>query len=1350
MRNWIFFSTLPVILLVVLLEGMTFSTTHAHIGIGDKTEFEVSNWETNPNLKSIYASLPTRISNTNPVFSSGRITESQPIFQAVTPQVGDGSYIEIASLSISNTITISLHTDDADMPAQPALISTTITAGIYSGIHLAIPKDSQPNTRALFWLQLHESSAITPTSTISVEVQIDSGDEVKISSIEVLTVTTPQKGDGTKIIVDRISTTDTVTLSLHVDAGGVPYNPPIVSRSLEGAHEDVVLEIPVGRRPPPRGKESTQNAHSPLDNTRFIVQIFEKGAAEASRMIPVALELDDEFKSDFITVTFSQISDGSSIVIDRLSVESPVLLSLHKDEYGKPAQSAIASIIISGTYENLSLEIPEDQQPMQDSILWIQVVDSEHNATIDLIPVHLHLDIDRTDRFRVDSLQVSDGTYLTLSELQVYSKQVFVGVLGSKPDGDEMDPDKLVAWLTFSGPRRYPPNTLLMLRQQLSEDSNLWVQLYRKLGDPSSEAQPVKFIVDTVITDFDVQPEQRGNGNGITVALIEASKPVRLQLQDHKENIVSHLDLEGKQVYENIVLTIPLEFRPRIDTPYTVTLYVGETDEPFREMTTSLNLDPVVTLNWNNRQPASSSKTTLAEIQISEPIRVSLHRDEEGKPQEAEISAYSLEQPGVYQGLEFPISTGIPKEDTVFWHRFADAKGNEVYGPIPVTLFTEIGPPELILSSEQYGIGQQIEISRVTTDLPIVVSLHADDEGLPEESPIDFIELSAGEYPNPILMPNLLLSIPDTQRPISDTIYWVQIFDESATNLVIAPISVTLRLIPVISAFNVSQAQIGDGQKITVAELDVTEPITLTLDWDVNGIPGSRIVEQIIEPGEHSNIVLDFDQQLVTDSTFWLNVYSRRQLEPHRSVTVTLDLPTLIDLDVDSDQENDGSFVEIARIAVSEQVTVTLFELGRSPTETITSRVFTPGVHEDARLGIPKVYGPISGTLFLELTHNGVLTLTSPITIWLTVVSAPAKPSETEQTTEEDGDASLIVAKDQERAGFSAILERVVAPRESWVAVFEQQENGRQLVGVSRVLTGSTPNLPVYFNREVPRGAVLWAVMHEDIGEPNVFEYPKSDPPLLTDKGYVAARFVYALPAINVDDNQMSRRSIVVREIIAPQEGWLTLYDLNQKQLLGYLRVDAGRSEGVAVPFNVHVPEPGSLSLLAILHGKNGIGDKAELPIPDSIRMADGSIIATLFNATIDPLACGLTGSGNVLSGDESFLTVDDPIVLSDYSLRIENVCLPNDGWAVVYRDADGAIGDLLGYTRIVGGNPPLGLDIELTPPRPYGQSVWIVLHSDIGQVGRLEIASHDLPVSINGRPAVIYARVAQPPLSGK
>ncbi len=1447
MRKWILAGILPALLLVILIEGLTFSTTFANNNVGVKEGISSPNRQAVVYLEPVFVDLSTITNKVDLLTLSDGFTELVGSFEVVTTQSGNGNEIVVALLSVSDTVTMSLHADDAGVPAQPPLtytilvsgtyadfplvipedirtesdnlfwvqlaysttvlaqasvefyweaeqssiyafsiespqigdgseilvdllsVSDTVTMSLYADntgvpasiplvslviptgtyendnqIRLTIPEDSQSAENSLFWIQIFGPNDIMASKVVSVELEADQ--EGEPSSIDVFDVAAQQTGDGSQIVVNRLSATEIVTVSLYEDFYGVPDDLPITSTVFTetGTYENFPLIIPQGRRPLPTGRHPFPGEGRPLGDVHFWVQAFEKGSVRASKMLPVELQLVDEFRSDVITITTAQVGDGSKIMIDQLSTSKTVTVSLYTNDNDVPAQSAIVSKVLSGTHENLFLVIPEYERPLDDSIFWIQVYEADIVTPVEKIPVHLQLN-DKKDRFVIDPYQIGDGRTITLTELVVFSKEIFVGVLGSNSIGEGMNPNNLLRQQRFPGPKRYRNiRVVIGTDERPTEDSLLWVRLYKTPNDPSSEGQKLQLVLRTMVTDFDVLPVQAGNGEGVSVGLISASKPVTLELQDDDQNIISESLLEGKPIYEDILLPIPLERRPKIDTSYLVYVYAGETTEPITEAVVLLDLTPVVDIDLSTRQVGKGLTMTLGYIQVSEPVQITLHGDSGGKPSEKELFTQRLEEPGIYENLHFSIPpAGKPKEDTVFWYQFVDAMGNEVFDPIPTTLIFEAGPPELTSSSIQVGIGAQVEITRLTTDIPIVVSLHADSDGPPDSKPISFIELRAGEYPD-AFNPEVILSIPAEVRPVTDTVYWVHTSSldrERAAD----PISVTLKLLPVISDIDVVSPQFGDGKMITIAKLDVTEQVTLTLNLDSNGEPGPRIFQESIEPGAHSNIVLELDKQYVADSTFWLSVYSRRQLEPHNSVTVTLDLPVLIGVDIDREQEGDGSSVRITRIAVSEPVTATLFEPNRSDTEPVSQQSFPHGIHEGIRLGISKDNKPVSDTLYiLELTHNGGMTVTEPITVSLSVISDPTPKPVSE------GKTSSILAKDQERAGFSALLDLVVTPNDAWVAVYEQQENGNQLVGVKRVSAGSTPNVLVYFNREVPRGAVLWAVMHEDSEILNQFDYPEADPPLLTNNEYVAESFVYGLPIIDVDSNQVVRRSIVVRDLISPQAGWLAIYDMAGKQLLGYKQVPAGRSGGLAVPFNVHVPPTGNVDLLAVLHQDNGLGNKAELPMPDSIRMTDGKIIAKALTVTIDPLTCGLTGFGYSFTGSEPFLMVDDPIMLDDHTLRIDDVCLPSDGWAVVYRDANGTLGDLIGYARIVGGNAPASLGIELTPPRPFGQAVWIVLHADMGQVGRLEISEPDLPISINGKPAVIYAKVGQQPLSGK
>jgi hypothetical protein len=140
---------------------------------------------------------------------------------------------------------------------------------------------------------------------------------------------------------------------------------------------------------------------------------------------------------------------------------------------------------------------------------------------------------------------------------------------------------------------------------------------------------------------------------------------------------------------------------------------------------------------------------------------------------------------------------------------------------------------------------------------------------------------------------------------------------------------------------------------------------------------------------------------------------------------------------------------------------------------------------------------------------------------------------------------------------------------------------------------------------------------------------------------------------------------------------------------------------------------------------------------------------------TIDPVAEETgTPAGDVQPAEEISTpdvqeTEETPIpvvsasqqVLGDEGkLTIDKVFSIQDGWIVVYNDDDGIKGELLGYSAVDGG-PSEEIEIAINPLRA-GDALYVVLHSDSGEVGTFEFPGPDQPVEYKLEPVEDHFRI--------
>lgn len=90
-------------------------------------------------------------------------------------------------------------------------------------------------------------------------------------------------------------------------------------------------------------------------------------------------------------------------------------------------------------------------------------------------------------------------------------------------------------------------------------------------------------------------------------------------------------------------------------------------------------------------------------------------------------------------------------------------------------------------------------------------------------------------------------------------------------------------------------------------------------------------------------------------------------------------------------------------------------------------------------------------------------------------------------------------------------------------------------------------------------------------------------------------------------------------------------------------------------------------------------------------------------------------------------INVDTPTLKEDGRLMIDSVVIPDAGWIVLYKEANGEAGDILGFEPLQAGeNSPVTITIE---PRDATPTLIARLHEDAGTDGLFEYPGLDIPL---------------------
>jgi hypothetical protein len=144
-----------------------------------------------------------------------------------------------------------------------------------------------------------------------------------------------------------------------------------------------------------------------------------------------------------------------------------------------------------------------------------------------------------------------------------------------------------------------------------------------------------------------------------------------------------------------------------------------------------------------------------------------------------------------------------------------------------------------------------------------------------------------------------------------------------------------------------------------------------------------------------------------------------------------------------------------------------------------------PGVYEFPGPDVPVVV-------------NGEIVMTPVV-----VSVAAAQPTAAPPTTAPAAATGSMSASDQLLVNDTVIVASVTASQDGWVVVHESNPDGTVKVpdniGKVQVKAGTTTNLSIPLDKQVANGAKLWPMLHIDVGQPGVYEFPGPDVPVVVN-----------------------------------------------------------------------------------------------------------------------------------------------------------------------------------------------------------------------------------------------------------
>lgn len=221
------------------------------------------------------------------------------------------------------------------------------------------------------------------------------------------------------------------------------------------------------------------------------------------------------------------------------------------------------------------------------------------------------------------------------------------------------------------------------------------------------------------------------------------------------------------------------------------------------------------------------------------------------------------------------------------------------------------------------------------------------------------------------------------------------------------------------------------------------------------------------------------------------------------------------------------------------------------------------------------------------------------------------------------------------------------------------------------------------------------------------------------------------VPAINVSDQPLAGDGrITIDRVLIPQPGWLVLHaerDGQVAEVLGFTNIDAGINDDLVVTID---PLQATPSLAAMLHVDAGEAGSFEFPGPDQPLQQDSTVVMTSFALDFQMTLPTISAA-------------DQPVG-EDGLVRIESATVPMPGWLLIFADADGAPGPLLGQTPLEEGVNE-GVTVSI-PWRQATPRLYAALHQDNGRPGRLDYPGEDLPLLAGGLPVVVPFVATLPP----
>lgn len=309
---------------------------------------------------------------------------------------------------------------------------------------------------------------------------------------------------------------------------------------------------------------------------------------------------------------------------------------------------------------------------------------------------------------------------------------------------------------------------------------------------------------------------------------------------------------------------------------------------------------------------------------------------------------------------------------------------------------------------------------------------------------------------------------------------------------------------------------------------------------------------------------------------------------------------------------------------------------------------------------------------------------------------------------------AILIVSDQAVAGDGLIeFDSITSPSAGFVAL-HNDDGGvlGEMLAFTPVKAGDNEGVVITVNwrQATP---ILHAVLYEDSGEANVFEYPTLDQPFSSNGDPVLTTFEITMPPdVFIINQPVVSDTIVVERVVAYGPSWLVIYFDNEGTLgnaIGWAHLAKGVNEQVLVPIAANLATP----LLHIMIHED-VEQIGEFGFPGTDR-------PLLYQKRPpDPISFR-TDPGN-------YLIARDQEISESATIMVALLVLDVEAWVVVREDDDGDSGEIIGQALASAG-VSRNIEIEIRPAQ-VGDELHISLHWDTGQQGIFEFPDGpDIPL---------------------